>query len=54
LSASTVGAGYWVHIAGSYASGVSRIYINGIQDVSSANSWGMGLAVGGYQNKRGD
>lgn len=45
LSTSTVGPGYWVHIAGTYANGVSQIYINGILDTSAANAWGVGPAA---------
>jgi hypothetical protein len=47
LSTSTVGAGYWVHIAGTYANGVSQIYINGILDTSATNTWGIGPSVVG-------
>jgi Peptidase family C25/Concanavalin A-like lectin/glucanases superfamily/Fibronectin type III domain/PQQ-like domain len=47
LSTGTIGANYWVHIAGTYANGVSQIYINGVLDTSAANSWGMGPSVSG-------
>ncbi len=47
LSNSTVGANYWVHIAGTYANGVSQIYINGILDASAPNSWGIGPSITG-------
>ncbi|HVN54854.1 MAG TPA: LamG-like jellyroll fold domain-containing protein [Anaerolineaceae bacterium] len=36
LSTANVEANYWVHIAGAYANGVSRIYVNGILDTSAA------------------
>ena len=47
LSTHTVGANDWVHIAGTYANGVSQIYINGILDASATNTWGIGSSVTG-------
>jgi len=36
-----------VHIAGTYANGISQIYINGILDASATNGWGIGPAISG-------